>query len=155
MGSECERGAPVIFGTPYLAPKLKVRLLDENTNKPLVGSRITLNYVWGWLEYPYQEAPFGAWSEENYSTTCYSDKEGVIEVGEFKVEPHGWYKGIYSVGHNPKFLNVSVGYELPYVRNSEKKCYTYAEITRSELDGCKRSGNCEFTIKDACPADWN
>jgi hypothetical protein len=154
MGAGCEKRVPVIFGKPYLVPKLKIRLLDKYTNKPVAGASITVSYNWKWLEYPYTEAPFGTWSEENYSTTCYANEDGVIEVGEFKVEPHGWYKGIYSVGKNPKFLSVTVGYDLPYVRNSEKKCHTYTDVTRSQLDKCKRSGKCEFTVKDACPLDW-
>jgi len=154
MGDECERGEPVIFGKPYLVPKLKIRLLDKYTNKPVAGAGITLNYNWKWLEYPYTEAPFGIWEEESYSTTCYANEDGVIEVGEFKVEPHGWYKGIYSVGKKPRFLSVTVGYGLPYVGTSIKGCYTYTDITKAQLDKCKRSGKCEFPIRDACPLDW-
>lgn len=154
MGDECERGKPVVFGKPYLAPKLKVRLLEKYTNKPVAGSRITVSYYWKWFEYPYRKVPFGTWSEENYSTTCYANEDGVIEVGEFKVEPHGWYKGIYSVGKKPKFLHVMVGYQLPYVGTNETGCYTYTDITIAELNKCKRSGKCEFTIRDACPLDW-
>ena len=150
QGVGCEKRVPVIFGKPYLVPRLKIQLFDKNTNKPASGARITLNYIWQWLEYPYTEAPFGSLSEASYSTTCSANEEGVIEVAEFKVEPHGWYKGIYSIGHKPKFLNVTVGYELPYVRSSEKHCYTYTEISRAQLDRCRRSGRCEFPIKDGC-----
>jgi len=145
---------PVIFGKPYLVPKLKVQLLDKYTNKPFAGAEVTVNYVWEWLEYPYTEAPFGAWSEGNYSATCYANEGGIVEIEEYKVEPHGWYKGIYSIGRKPRFLNVRVGYELPYVKTKEKHCHTYTEITKMELDKCKRSGKCEFTIKDSCPLDW-
>jgi len=151
MGEECERSKPVIFGKPYVVPRLKIRLLDERTNKPLAGTKITLNYIWKWLEYPYTERPFGAWEEDAYSTSCYANDEGAIEVGEFKVEPRGWYKGIYSVGRAPRFLNVTAGYDLPYVGTKIKGCYTYTTFTKADLDKCKRRGRCEFTIRDACP----
>lgn len=154
MGVGCEKRVPVIFGKPYLVPNLKIRLLDKYTNKPMAGAEITLNYNWEWLEYPYTEHPFGAWSQENYSTTCYANADGVIEVGEFNVEPHGWYKGIHSVGKKPRFLNVTVGYDLPYIHSPEKKCHTYTDISKAQLDKCRRTGKCEFTVKDACPLDW-
>ena len=154
MAEECERGEPVIFGKPYKVPRLKIRLLDERTNKPLAGTKITLNYIWKWLEYPYTERPFGAWEEDAYSTSCYADGEGVIEVGEFEVRPRGWYKGIHSAGRAPRFLNVTAGYDLPYVGTNINGCYTYTTFTRADLDKCKRVGKCEFTIRDACPPDW-
>ncbi len=154
MGDGCEKRVPVIFGKPYLVPRLRIQLFDKNMGKPAAGVGITLNYTWNWLEYPYNEAPFGAWSEANYSTTCSANKDGVIEVGEFKVEPHGWYKGVYSVGRKPRFLSVTAGYDLPCVGSKEKKCHTYTEISRSRLDKCRRSGRCEFPITDGCPPDW-
>jgi hypothetical protein len=154
MGVGCEKRVPVIFGTHYEVPTLRVKLIDKNTNKPASVASITFNYNWKWLEYPYTEHPFGVWSEENYSTTCSADEGGIVEVGQFKVEPHGWYKGIYSVGKKPRFTGVTVGYDLPYVGSTEKHCHTYTEISRSQLEKCRRNGRCEFTIKDGCPSDW-
>ena len=154
QGVGCEKRVPVIFGEPYVVPHLKIQLFDKNTSKPASGAPITLNYNWKWLEYPYPEAPLGAWSEENYSTTCSANEDGVIEVAEFKVEPHGWYKGVYSIGSKPRFLGVTVGYDLPYVGSKEKHCHTYTEISKAQLDKCRRSGQCEFPIKDGCPPSW-
>src|SRR5215213_7463478 len=99
MGAECERGEPVIFGKPFLVPKMKIRLLDKHTNKPLARIEVTVRYVWEWLEYPYPEHPFGAWSEESYSASCVTSGDGSIEIAEFNVVPHGWYKGKFSLGH--------------------------------------------------------
>jgi hypothetical protein len=153
-GTEWAEGAPVIFGNHYLVPPLKIQLLHEITNKPIVGTEITLSYVWKYLEPPSPEHRFGAWEETSYSTDCYSNEEGAIEVAEFKLEPIGWYKGIHSALRKPTFLHVRVGYKLPSVRNREGGCYTYTEVTKSQLDECKRRGKCEFTIKDSCAGDW-
>jgi hypothetical protein len=158
MGEECNRGVPVIFGPTYLVPKLKITLIDKHTNKPAAGARMTVHYGFKWLEYPYysnHDYPFGAWTERSYSTaSCFADKDGVIEVDEFKVEPHGYYKGIHSIGRKPKFTALSVTYELPYVGSTTKHCTTATEITRSQLEKCRRKVGCEFTMKDGCPAEW-
>lgn len=154
QGAGCEKRIPVVFGDPYLVPPLKIQLIDKHTNKPAAEARITLNYRWKWFEYPFTEAPLGVWSEASYSTTCSANEDGVIEVAAFKVEPHGWYKGIYSLGKKPKFSYIEVGYELPYVGSKEKKCYTYTEFSRAQIDKCRKSGRCEFQIKDGCPPEW-
>jgi len=143
MGSGCERGEPVIFGKPFLTPAMRIRLLDKQTGKSLTGIKVTVRYLWEWAEYPYPEHPFGAWSEESYSTSCATNNDGFIEVSEFNVVPHGWYEGKYSSGHRPRFKNVDVGYQLP-------KCYTYSEIDRAELVRCRRGGKCDFTFKVSC-----
>ena len=145
MGARCERGEPVIFGKPYIAPKLKLRVVDENTNQPLIGIEITVLYVWEWLEYPYPERPFGVWSEEKYSSLCVTNKEGIVEVDEFKVLPQGWYKGIHSIGRKPRFTHMEVSMALT-------KCFTSESLKRGELDKNKRSDNREITLKTSCNA---
>ena len=114
-----------------------------------------VHYGFKWLEYdPTDEHPI-AWSEEAYSTDpCFASEDGVIETDSFKVEPHGYYKGKHSVGHKPKFTNVSITYELPYVGSSKYHCTTSTDLTRPQLEKCRRDGSCEFTIKDGCPPDW-
>jgi len=158
IGEGCNKRVPVIFGAPYFVPKLKITLIDKNTNKPAAGARMIVHYGFKWLEYPYypdHEHPFGAWTEASYSTAaCFANKEGVIEVDQFTVEPHGYYKGIYSIGKKPKFTTLSITYELPYVASSSKHCTTATDITRSQLEKCRRKGRCEFTLKDGCPAEW-
>ena len=158
MGEGCNKRIPVIFGKPYVVPKLTIRLIDKNTNKPAAGARMLVHYGFKWLEYhyyPYDEHPFGVWIEASYSTeACFATEDGVIEVDQFKVEPHGYYKGIYSIGKKPKFTTVSITYELPYVGSSSKQCTTATDITRSQLEKCRRKGPCEFTMKDGCPPEW-
>jgi len=158
MGEGCNKRVPVIFGTPYVVPKIKITLIDKHTNKPAAGAKMLVHYGFKWLEYPYypnDEHPLGAWTETGYSTgECFADGDGVIEAAEFKVEPHGYYKGIHSLWRKPKFTNVLVVYELPYVGSSNKHCTTSTDFSRSQLDKCRRSGRCEFTIRDGCPLDW-
>lgn len=158
VGEGCEKRVPVIFGAPYLVPKLKITLIDKNTNKPAAGASMLVHYEFKWLEYPYypyHEYPFGTWSEARYSTDpCFANEDGVIETDQFKVKPHGYYKGIHAVGKKPKFTLVSITYELPYVGSSTKHCTTSTDITRSQLDRCRRDGRCEFTFRDGCPPEW-
>jgi hypothetical protein len=158
MGEGCNKRVPVIFGTPYVVPKIRIKLIDKNTNKPAAGVKMGVGYGFKWLEYPYypnDEHPFGVWTEASYATDdCFANEDGVIEVDEFKVEPHGYYKGIYSIGKKPKFTTVSIGYELPYVGSSTKHCSTGTDFTRAQLEKCRRKGRCEFTIRDGCPPEW-
>jgi hypothetical protein len=159
MGEGCNKRVPVIFGKPYVVPKLRITLIDKNTNKPAAGVKMGVGYGFEWLEYPYypsNEHPFGVWSEASYATdNCVANEDGVIEVDEFKVEPHGYYKGMYSIGKKPKFTTVSIGYRLPYVGSSTKYCSTGTDITRSQLEKCRRKGRCEFTFRDGCPPEWH
>ncbi|MBX3278942.1 MAG: hypothetical protein KF868_13135 [Acidobacteria bacterium] len=152
MGPGCEKRVPVIFGKPYVVPTLKIKLIDRNTNKPAAGIKVSVGYGFKWFEYPYPEHPRGVWSEASYSTECVANEEGVIEVDEFKVEPHGWYKGVYA--REPQFTKVTIGYELPYVGSAGKNCATGTDISRSQLERCRRKNRCEFTIRDGCPAEW-
>jgi hypothetical protein len=158
MGAGCNKRIPAVFGASYLVPKLKITLIDKNTNKPAAGARMLVHYGFKWLEYPYypnDEHPFGAWTETAYSTDpCVANEDGVIETDQFKIEPHGYYKGAYSFGHKPKFTQVSITYELPYVGSSNKQCTTSTDITRSQLAKCRRNGRCEFAISDGCPPNW-
>ena len=158
-GEGCNKRVPVIFGTPYVVPKLKITLIDKHTNKPAAGARMLVHYGFRWLEYPYYptgEYPFGAWTETSYATgACFANGDGVIETDEFKVEPHGYYKGIHSLGRKPKFTHLSIGYELPYVGSTTKHCTTSTDFSRAQLDKCRRSGRCEFTIRHGCPRDWH
>ena len=145
LGKDCERGKPIIFGKAYDVPRLRLRLLDENTNKPLAGVPLTVRYQWEWLEYPYPEHPFGAWSGESYLAECVTDGGGLVEVEKYRVVPHGWYKGFYSIGHKPRFTSVALGFEL-------SKCLATTGITKSEMKKCARKGVCEFTFRKSCNA---
>jgi hypothetical protein len=148
FGTACRRGEPVIFGKPYAAPRLRLRVVDEGTGRPLAGVRLTTLYVWQWLEYPYPEHLFGAWTDESYSASCATDGGGLVEVKEFNVVPHGWYKGIHSVGHKPRFSRVQVSMVL-------EKCIRSWSFDRKALDRCRRrGGTCELTLKASCPASF-
>ncbi len=144
-GADCERSKPVIFGKAYDVPRLRLRLLDENTNKPLPGVQVVVRYEWEWLEHPYPEHPFGAWSEERHVAECVTDGEGFVEVEKYRVVPHGWYKGFYSIGHKPRFKHVGLSFDLT-------KCLTTAGIERSQLKKCARKGPCAFTFRRSCNA---
>ena len=159
MGEGCNKRVPVVVGKSYLVPKLRITLIDTNTDKPAAGARMLVHYGFKFFEYPFypaDEYPFGTWSDGKYSTDpCLSNEDGVIETDQFKVEPHGYYKGIYSLGKKPEFTVVWIAYELPYIGSTTKHCTTSTEFSRSDLEKCRRNGLCEFTIRDGCPPDWH
>ena len=158
VGEGCNKRIPAVFGKTYLVPKFKITLIDKNTNKPAARARVLVHYGFKYFEHPYEpsdEYPFGAWIEGKYSTDpCLSNEDGVIETDQFKMEPHGYYKGVYSRGKKPEFTGISVTYELLYVGSTTKHCTTSTDFSRSDLDKCGRNGVCEFTIRDGCPQDW-
>ena len=83
---------PVIYGKPYLVPTLRFRLFKGNTQEPLAGAKISVLYVWHWLQYPYPESPCGSFSSATERTEVESDKDGVVVIPEYTVKPRGWSK---------------------------------------------------------------
>jgi len=143
LGADCRRGEPVIFGKPYVAPRLSLRVVGEEDGRPLPGIKLAVRYVWEWLEYPYPERPFGVWSEGSYSSPCVTGEDGSAAAAEFRVVPRGWYKGAHAAGRRPRFVRVDVTLVLP-------KCLTSRSYGRRELDRCRRRGDCELTLKVSC-----
>jgi hypothetical protein len=86
----------VIFGAKYSVPAMRIRLLDGVSGQPLDPKAITLNFSWEWLEYPYSEHAWGAWSEAADRLECALDSDGWLEVPPHEVEPRGWYDGKYT-----------------------------------------------------------
>ena len=93
---------PLIFGDHYQVPPMRIRILDRKTGQPLKVEKVTIKYRWRWLEYPYSEHAWGAWSEAADSCSCHPDLQGWIEVPAHEVKPRGWYKGKYIYWPYPK-----------------------------------------------------
>ena len=85
---------PVVFGTAYTAPALTFRIVDTK-GQPPQGARITLKYIWHWLEYPYPEHPFGVISDDWDVVECPVAQDAVTYVPEFVVKARGWYSGAF------------------------------------------------------------
>jgi hypothetical protein len=86
----------VIFGEASLVPVMRMRFIDGATNRPLQPQKITINYGWRWLNYPYPEHAWGAWTETSDRLSCATDTDGWIESPKHEVRPRGWYNGIYA-----------------------------------------------------------
>ena len=123
---------PVVYGKPYDAPGLRLRVTDERTGAPVAGREVFVRYVWRWFEYPYPERPFGVWSEAFDLVKCVSDARGVVEMSGLKVTPGGWYRGKMLLGRKPEFthLDVSVHFETHV---------THVRITKGELERYRKS----------------
>jgi hypothetical protein len=123
---------PVVQGKAYTVPKFRLLFEDERTGAPIDEREVYVRYVWRWFEYPYQEHPFGVWSDAFDLVKCVTDKRGVVEMSEFKVTPGGWYKGKWLLGRKPEFthLDVSVHFETHI---------THVRITKGELEKYRKS----------------
>jgi hypothetical protein len=87
---------PVIFGEPRRVRPIRIRMLDGSTGKPLRYESIKVNYGWRWLEYPYPEHAWGAWSEAADQIECDLDSHGWMQTPSHEVRPRGWYDGKYT-----------------------------------------------------------
>jgi hypothetical protein len=123
---------PVVYGKPYIVPKLRLHVADEQTGVPVAEREVIVRYVWRWFEYPYQEHPLGVWSDAYDLVRCMTDKHGVVGMSEFKVVPRGWYRGKMLIGRKPEFTHLDVSVHL-------EKHLTHVRITKRELDRYKSS----------------
>lgn len=106
-----DKPAPLIFGEPYSVPRMRIRFINGATGKLFQTESISVNYGWQWLEYPYPEHAWGAWSDGADSLSCKQDHEGWIDAPAHEVRPRGWYAGWYTRwpwSHRPYFDHVEV-----------------------------------------------
>lgn len=134
---------PVIFGTLFKVPGLQIKFVDSGTQKPIAGNEVIVRYVWRWFEYPYQEHPFGVWSDAYDLVRCVTSQNGFVNVPEYDVVPSGWYKGKYLVWHKPSFK------ELEISVTTGKGIYSY-QVSRKSLDiqreGQKQKPNLIYSV---------
>lgn len=110
------RGDAVIFGKPYPVPELRLQFQNEGgVVRPM---SLDVFYIWKWLEYPYPEHAWGAWSDAYDWFRCTVGDDGKLTVPSFTVRPRGWYKGFYTYFPWPK---------KPY--------FDYIELT-VQVEGC-------------------
>jgi hypothetical protein len=93
---------------------MRIRFVDAATGLPLMNlykGVITISYSWHWLEYPYPEHAWGAWSDAADQLICKPDIDGWFETPVHKVTPRGWYNGKYSRfpwPHGPSFNGIGI-----------------------------------------------
>jgi len=107
-------GPAVLFSAPVVVPAFRLRFVDLASGKTLVPSKVSLAYGWRWLEYPYPEHSWGAWSEASDLVEC-MQPAGEIDIPEFEVRPRGWYDGKYiwfPYPKKPSFTGVGIVIEL-------------------------------------------
>ena len=102
---------PRISGAPVHIPRFHLRVLDGKGQRS-AGAKVIIRFVWEWIEYPYPEHPFGAWSDAYQLTQCVTDASGSVELVDVRVQPAGWYDGKYlwslTGKRLPRFKSVDV-----------------------------------------------
>ena len=111
--SHFDKTPPLIYGKPYVVPRLRFHILDAQTGTPIIGREVIVHYSWRWFEYPLPENLFGGWTQSSVLRKCVTDNLGFLEIPEFQVTPSGWYSGKFLLGRKPEFshLEVSVHWE--------------------------------------------
>lgn len=103
-------GPAVIFGGAVKVPTFRLRFVDKKTGEMLKPDEVSLAYGWKWLQYPYPEHSWGAWSGASDLVTC-TGTAGEISVPAFEVKPRGWYNGKYAkfpLARKPSFTGITV-----------------------------------------------
>jgi hypothetical protein len=103
---------PVIFGDPVKVPAFTIRVVEMGTGRDVPVDYVLLHYTWRWLQYPYSEHAWGAWSDASDIVRCIpSPSQPIFSAPEFEVHPRGWYNGKYARWpwpHRPSFQQIEV-----------------------------------------------
>jgi len=148
------KGAPVIFGQEFRVPEFHLRFLNKSTGKPLVPKTVHVGYGWKWLEYPYPDHAWGAWSDAHDSIEC-STTDSQLVVPAHTVKPRGWYNGKYTGfpynltgSKKPKFdgvvLSIEFGGCMPRLEISERELDKYRDSTAMLKLPCQWPVEVEF-----------
>ncbi len=90
-----QRGPAVVFGDAFNVPLLRFRFVDAAGN-PHVPKTVDIHYYWQWLEYPYPEHSWGAWSDAEEWVRCTPLANNELVVSGQAIKPRGWYDGKYT-----------------------------------------------------------
>ncbi len=105
------RGPAIISGDAVSVGAFRLRFVDAKTGQALKPTKVTVAYGWKWLEYPYPEHLWGAWSDASDVVTCVGTEGEVVSVPQFEVKPRGWYNGKYAkfpFAKKPSFTGIDV-----------------------------------------------
>jgi len=107
---DATRGSPVIFGKQFAVPALRFRFLDKKTGRPFVPKMVNVHYLWLWIEHPYPEHDWGAWSDAEDWVQCSSKTQDDLIVPARTIQPRGWYSGRYTFfpWRQPKFDRLEI-----------------------------------------------
>lgn len=141
------RGTAVIFGAPESIPQLRLRFVDAKSGSNVTPTQVIVTYPWKWLEYPYPEHPWGAWSDAYDLLKCtLNQSEEELVIPSYSLVPRGWYKGKYTSfpwSRKPKFDGIGITVE-------EGQCTSGFGIKKSDLGRYEKA---IAIIKLSCPAD--
>ncbi len=125
----------VIFGDTFTVPSMRVRFINASSGQPMASQDVAVNYGWRFLDYPYPEHAFGAWTETSDRLSCSTDEKGWIDAPQHLVKPRGWYRGIYTSLPWPKRPTFT-GIELVAVT---KAGFARVSVPPSEIQTFNRS----------------
>lgn len=97
-------GLPVLKGKPFAVPALTWKF-----ESPTAPETVEARYQWQWIQFPYPEHAFGAWSDAEETVTC-SEPGLEMSIPAHTVRPRGWYKGKHTAlpGSKPRFYQIEL-----------------------------------------------
>jgi hypothetical protein len=119
---------PVIWGDAVTVPAFHLRFVASRTREVLKAEEVGIVYGWKWLEYPYPEHAWGAWSDASDLVECVKLEMAEYSIQQFEVKLRGWYEGKYTkfpFGKKPSFNGLTIAFTV-------LGCHTSAEIKRKE-----------------------
>lgn len=151
------RGTPVIFGKDFEVPQLQMRFVDPKSGEPITPRVVSVHYYWLWLEYPYPEHDWGAWSDAEDSVKCSTGGDNELVVPTRTIRPRGWYDGKYTRfpytltgSKKPRFdgleIKIEFGECAPYLIVKERDLAKYKNRTAVLKLPC--AGYPEVTFED-------
>jgi hypothetical protein len=135
---------PVIFGDRHLVPAMRIRIVLSDGRSAVPARTVTVNYGWRWLEYPYPEHSWGAWSDASDRAECELDQDGWIQVPSHEVQTRGWYDGRYTRfpwPRRPHFTGIEIvavtkgGFARIYVQPRDLKRFADSDLIVQVFDG--------------------
>jgi hypothetical protein len=121
-------GPPVIWGDAVKIPAFHLRFVDSLTGELLKTKDVSIVYGWKWLEYPYPEHSWGAWSGAEDVLNCGKIEKTEFSFPQFEVKPRGWYKGKYTqfpFNKKPSFDGITIAFNVA-------GCHATADIKSKE-----------------------
>jgi hypothetical protein len=80
-------GRPLVTAPDINIPKIRLVMSGDSHI-----DTIRIWYTWKWLEYPYPEHPFGAWSDAEDIVDCNTGGATSATIPSYTVHPKGWVR---------------------------------------------------------------
>jgi len=135
---------PIVFGEPFVIPKLRVKFVDKATGTPVNGRYIVVHYQWQYFNPTVTPgAEFcsrGCWRDAYENAQCITDDDGSVVLPEVTLVPSGWFKS------KPKlFFSTAPRFEEVAIAIHAEHWIFSNHLSRKELKKIREKGQSGVT----------